>query len=109
VRLLIDQQLPPALKYFFSERGVEAVHVHEIGMAEASDSEIWRYAQLTGFDLVSKDEDFFHMVACSDNGPRLIWVRMGNRPTKALIHALAGIWPDLEKWIASGDRLVEIR
>lgn len=109
MKLLIDQQLPLALKAFFLEKGVEAAHVHELGMANAPDCEIWLYAATYGFDLISKDEDFFYMVACNETGPRLIWVRLGNRSTGALVAALTEVWPGLRQWIASGERIVEIR
>ena len=37
MRFLVDAQLPPALARWLVERGHDATHVHEIGMAEASD------------------------------------------------------------------------
>ena len=48
MKLLIDQQLPAALMGWFHKQGVEAMHVRHLGMAAASDSEIWAYALREG-------------------------------------------------------------
>jgi hypothetical protein len=55
---VVDNQLPPALARFIqSEFGMSAVHVADIGLRDASDAEVWKYASETGSVLISKDED----------------------------------------------------
>ena len=61
MRFLIDHQLPPALKLFFHDKGIEAVHVTEVGIQSESDRALWAYAKTNGFHLVSKDEDFIYL------------------------------------------------
>jgi len=39
-RLLLDQGLAPRAAVILREHGIDAVHVREIGMAEAEDAEI---------------------------------------------------------------------
>jgi len=48
VRFLIDQQLPPALAGFLQDQGHGAQHVRELGLKEADDATIWRYAAENG-------------------------------------------------------------
>jgi len=44
VKFVVDQQLPATLACWFEERGFEAVHVRDLGMRDAPDRAIWRYA-----------------------------------------------------------------
>jgi predicted nuclease of predicted toxin-antitoxin system len=44
VKFVVDAQLPPALARLLREAGCDAFAVREIGLREASDAEIWRYA-----------------------------------------------------------------
>jgi len=73
VKFLGDNQLPAALARFIESRGCHAKHVLDIGLAEASDTQIFRHAESEGYILVSKDEDF--LAARSQtrryDGPRL--------------------------------------
>jgi predicted nuclease of predicted toxin-antitoxin system len=109
VRLLIDNQLPPALARFIdTELRCEARHVSDVGLRNASDVEVWQYASANGFVLVSKDEDFTHM-ALRDSNARLIWVRVGNCRRVFLVELFRRLWPNLLERLESGDRFIEIR
>jgi hypothetical protein len=44
MRFLVDAQLPPALGRWLAEAGHEAKHVEDVGLRDAEDSPIWRYA-----------------------------------------------------------------
>jgi predicted nuclease of predicted toxin-antitoxin system len=78
VKFLVDNQLPAALARFIQAKGCQAVHVLDIGLAEASDIEIFQRAELDGYILVSKDEDFLHLVLKPGTSAGLVWVRIGN-------------------------------
>jgi len=109
VKFLVDNQLPAAVVHFIRRRGLECQHVLEAGLAQASDTEICRYALERGFIIVSKDEDFFYRASQPTSRIKLVWVRLGNCRTKALIAALEGIWPRVEGRLNAGDRIIEIR
>jgi predicted nuclease of predicted toxin-antitoxin system len=53
VKFLVDAQLPPALARWLVEAGVEAQAVREIGLREANDTAIWRYAEEYGCVIVT--------------------------------------------------------
>lgn len=109
MKLLIDHQLPPTLKHYFLRKEVEALHVCDAGLAEAPDRSIWEFASANGFDIVSKDEDFFYLASHTQAGPRLLWIRLGNCRTHVLFEALDRVWPRLEAWLKTSERIVEIR
>ncbi len=44
MKFVVDAQLPPALARLLREVGCDAFAVREIGLREANDAEIWRYA-----------------------------------------------------------------
>ncbi|HET7841996.1 MAG TPA: DUF5615 family PIN-like protein [Terriglobia bacterium] len=54
----MDNQLPSALTRALVSRGHEALHVLDVGLDTASDSEIWDYAMANSLVLITKDQDF---------------------------------------------------
>jgi predicted nuclease of predicted toxin-antitoxin system len=109
MRFLVDAQLPPALARLLADYGHEAEHVVDIGPADATDSDLWRYALANDAVIVTKDEDFANRVAAVDEAPAVIWIRVGNTRRAAL---LAWFEPHIERvveMVRAGDRLVELR
>lgn len=58
MRFLVDAQLPPSLARFLRTLGEEAMPCRDVGLRDADDDEIWRFATAGGFCIVTKDEDF---------------------------------------------------
>ena len=76
MKLLFDQNLSPRLPRLLADIYAESAHVRAVGLRDASDVEIWEYAKVEGYAIVSKDSDFqqrsllqgwaaqIHLVAC---------------------------------------------
>lgn len=109
MKFLIDNQLPAALGRFFQAQGVESRHVIELGLDEASDLDIWRYAQSEDYVIVSKDEDFLHLANLDTGGPAVVWVRLGNCRKGPLLDAFARVLPEILNALQGGQKMVEIR
>lgn len=109
MKFLLDHQLSPRLKTFLLEKGLKAVHVSDLGLHTHTDRALWAYAKTNAMQIVTKDEDFLFLASQDPSGPRLIWVRLGNCSSAALIQAFDRLWPQIEQWMASDERLVEIR
>ena len=109
MKFLVDNQLPGALTRFLVAKGVECKHVLELDLAGATDAEIWTYASRHGFVVISKDEDFFYLANSAESKAQLVWIRLGNCRTKALVAALDHLWPKLEIALKAGDRVIELR
>ena len=43
MRFLVDNQLPVALAVYLREKGLDCEHVLELGLAEASDAELFAF------------------------------------------------------------------
>jgi predicted nuclease of predicted toxin-antitoxin system len=84
MKLLFDQNLSPRLPGLLSDLYPDSAHVRELGLRDASDSLIWRRAQLSGFVIVSKDSDFQQRSLLYGHPPKFIWLRVGNCSTRTI-------------------------
>ena len=109
MKFLIDNQLPKALAEHLHARGHDCQHVLEAGLADASDISICRHCEAQDRILISKDEDFLYLANQPKSKIKLVWVRLGNCRTAALLAAFDRFWPSIESCFAAGDRIVEIR
>jgi predicted nuclease of predicted toxin-antitoxin system len=108
VKFVVDCQLPPALAHWLRDRGFEATHVFELGMGQASDRQIWESCSVNGAILASKDEDFLILATRPGDQGRLLWLRLGNCRTAALLCSLEESWPMVTAAFESGQRIVEL-
>ncbi len=109
MKFLVDNQLPVALSAYIRKKGMDCEHVVDVGLAEASDAELCRYATANERIIVSKDEDFLYLASRPKVNFQFIWVRLGNCRTAALIEAIEHVWPKLEASLQAGERVIEIR
>ena len=58
--------------------------MREVGLRDSGDSEIWDYAKLNGFIIVSKDSDFQQRSLLYGFPPKFIWLRVRNCRTKLI-------------------------
>jgi predicted nuclease of predicted toxin-antitoxin system len=108
MRFLVDAQLPPALGRYLAARSQTAEHVHDIGMGDATDREVWRYAKEGDAILVTKDEDFVTLQLLDASGPAVIWIRVGNTTNRALLEKMDRHISSIENLLKKGERLIEV-
>ena len=109
MRFIIDAQLPPALASWLAEAGHAAKHVAEIGLRDAEDSLIWRYAWEQSAVLLTKDEDFALRARQSRQAPFVVWLKVGNCSNRALRTWLTPLLPQIVTEIKRGQRFIEVR
>jgi predicted nuclease of predicted toxin-antitoxin system len=109
MRFVIDAQLPPALARLLASHGHHAEHVADIGLRDADDTPIWRYAVENGAILVTKDEDFPHRLRQGGIFPVVLWLRVGNTSRRGLLQWFEPHLPQIETMIQQGERLIEVR
>lgn len=98
-----------ALSHFLVSLGCDCAHVMDADLAEASDVEIWRYACANDRIVITKDEDFLHLATRDLGKAGLIWVRLGNCRTTALLAEFGRLWTRIQASLNAGDRIIEIR
>ncbi len=84
------------------------MHVLELDLGQAPDTAIWEHAANSGMVIVSKDEDFAQLTLVRSEPVPVLWLRMGNCRTTALLEMLEPIWPDILSQLKTGARLVEV-
>jgi predicted nuclease of predicted toxin-antitoxin system len=109
VNFLVDNQLPAALVRLLVSRGHQAQHVLDVGLDEASDSAIWRFAATNGLVLITKDEDFLAHASTPGAAVLIVWVRLGNCRNASLLASFDSILPQLEAALRAGNRVIEVR
>ena len=81
MKLLFDQNLSPRLVKQLVDLFPNSNHVFPLGLDQAEDIEVWEYAKLNDFVLVTKDADFGDISILRGFPPKVIWIRRGNCKT----------------------------
>jgi predicted nuclease of predicted toxin-antitoxin system len=108
MKFLVDNQLPVALSRFLSQEGHDAMHVLELGMGSAPDLEIAQFAAANACTIITKDEDFAVLAALGRCVAPVIWIRLGNCRTGALLGFFSGSLSLVVERIRSGEAVIEI-
>jgi len=109
VKLWVDAQLPPGIcAWIEAEFNVEATAVRDLGLRDATDSEIFAAAREVGSVIVSKDSDFARFVTRLGAPPQVLWVTCGNTTNTALRAFLAATLPGGLELLRGGEPLVRL-
>lgn len=84
MKLLLDQNLSFKLCVRLADLFPESNQVRRLGLDQADDQAIWRYAKDNGYTIVTQDSDFADMAALYGCPPKVIWLRCGNQPTEVV-------------------------
>jgi predicted nuclease of predicted toxin-antitoxin system len=104
---LVDAQLPPLLAEALRQAGCEAVHVIDLGLQAATDEQIWDEAISRSAVLVTKDRDFALRRAATNDGPAILWVRVGNTSNRKLIELVLRALPAIVTAIERDEAVIE--
>ncbi len=89
MKLLLDQGLPLGASALLRNAGIETIHVGEIGMSDAEDTEIIQRARNEGRIIVTVDADFHTLLAFEQaNSPSVIRIRIERLRALALTELL---------------------
>jgi predicted nuclease of predicted toxin-antitoxin system len=69
-----DQNLSHKLVGRLADLFPDSVHVRHVNLHEADDRTVWEYARVSGFAMVSKDEDFHQLSFLYGAPPKVVWV-----------------------------------
>ena len=84
MKLRFDQNLSPRLPGLLHDRYPDSIHVRDVGLKNATDTVIWKYAEQNGFVIVSKDSDFQQRGLLFGHPPKFVWLRVGNCPVETI-------------------------
>jgi predicted nuclease of predicted toxin-antitoxin system len=88
MKLLFDEHLSRRLVTRLIDVYPSASHVVFHRLIHADDMEIWRFAAVEGYTIVTKDADFNDIAALRGAPPRIIWLHTGNCTTATVENIL---------------------
>jgi len=80
-KLLLDENLSRRLVPRIADLFPGSAHLSAMGLLQASDSEIWRFARENDFCIVSADADFYEMATSSGHPPKVVWLKGCDYPS----------------------------
>jgi predicted nuclease of predicted toxin-antitoxin system len=103
MKLLLDQGLPRSAATLLSEAGIDTVHVAEIGLSAADDTDILQRARDDERVVVTLDADFHTLLALSvATSPSVIRIRIERLRAQALTNLILTVIGELAEDLEQG-------
>jgi predicted nuclease of predicted toxin-antitoxin system len=90
LKLLFDQNLSRKLVSRLADIYPISSHVQFNELEENTDTEVWEFARVNDFCIVTQGADFAEKSRLYGSPPKVIWLRCGNAPTKQVEALLRG-------------------
>ena len=77
-KLLFDNNISHRVLPRIANIFADSTHVMLEKLDEASDLEVWEFAEANNYTIVTKDSDFNDLVIFKGIPPKVIWLKIGN-------------------------------
>jgi predicted nuclease of predicted toxin-antitoxin system len=109
MKLLLDENLSRRIVPFLQQNYPESSQVVLLGLQAATDLEIWEYAKVNGYVIVTRDNDFLDLSLLKGAPPKLIHLRTLNLSRSATLSMLLSNQQQVEHVLNhDGEAFVEI-
>lgn len=108
MKFIVDEQLPADLATWLMARGHEAVHVDDLRLTSTPDGRIWDHAVGTAAIVATKDKDYAYRRRQTRPGPSVLWIRVANAPTDALLAFVERAWTTAQPLLSEDCPVVEM-
>lgn len=98
MKLIVDQNLSPRLVSQLNDIFPESTHVSFVSLDKASDSELWSYAGINDYIIVTKDADFSDLSMIYGHPPKIIWIGVGNCSTETAYALLRNHFKEIQEF-----------
>ncbi|MBI3898349.1 MAG: DUF5615 family PIN-like protein [Gammaproteobacteria bacterium] len=88
MKLLLDENLSRRLVALLQETFPGITQVALVGLERASDREVWQYAKVHGYAIVTKDDDFLGLLSLFGYPPKIVLLNMGNCSNPSVVETL---------------------
>jgi predicted nuclease of predicted toxin-antitoxin system len=86
--LLLDQNISFRVATLLSGAFGNVKHVKQLGLVDADDLDIWKYAKTNNFAIVTFDSDFIDFAIMKGYPPKIIWLRFGIASNLKIVNKL---------------------
>lgn len=109
MKLLFDHNLSHKLAWRLADVFPDSSQTRLLGMAQSADTEIWDFAKINGFVVVTLDKDFSDLSLLRGHPPKVIWLRCGNSTVASVEELIRIHLPEIEGFSRSDEAsLLEI-
>ncbi|MCE7980753.1 MAG: hypothetical protein DYG89_06130 [Caldilinea sp. CFX5] len=110
MKIWIDAQLSPTIAaWLTAEFGVEAKALRDLGLRDATDTEIFLRAKQETAVVMTKDIDFVDLIKRLGAPPQVIWLTCGNTSNARLRQILQKTLPQAITLLATGEPVIQIK
>lgn len=103
MKVLLDQGLPRSAVELLRDRGIDAVHTGDCGLATATDSRILERARRDHRVIVTLDADFHALIALSGaKSPSVVRIRVEGLRAKELVELVQRVLGQCAKELGQG-------
>lgn len=88
MKLLFDQNISFRITNKLINHFPDCKHVSDCGLKDSEDSDIWTYAKINNYSIVTFDSDFYDISLINGHPPKIIWMRTGNLITNEIAELL---------------------
>ncbi len=81
MKILFDQNISHRLINRIKDIFPEARQVRDLGIENSSDREIWEFAKLNEYTIITFDGDFYDFSVVWGHPPKIVWLRAWNQTT----------------------------
>ena len=103
MKLLFDQNISFKVSKRVSDIFPGAKHVSDVGLTGSKDIEIWEFASINNYCIVSFDYDFVDLSTLKGFPPKIIVLRIGNSGTEKIISRLNKEVITIREFLSSDD------
>lgn len=111
MKLLLDENLPPALVSALDDLFPGSTHALTLGFGQTPDIEVYRYAGSHGFTILTKDSDYDALSARYGAPPKVILLKVGNMLSAELRQFVQARKADFAAFMSAADedRILRVR
>jgi len=96
MKLLFDHNLSPRLVYRLANLFPNSNHVYHLGLDQVEDRQIWEYAKVNDFTIVTRDSDYNELLILLGFPPKVVWIQRGNCSTNEIENILRAHYTDIQ-------------
>lgn len=110
MKIWVDAQLSPAIAAWINREfdDIKAQSVRSLGLQDAIDQVIFDQAKQADVVVMSKDDDFIHLLEKNGPPPKLIWITCGNTSNTKMREVLSKTLSKAKALLETGENIVEI-
>jgi predicted nuclease of predicted toxin-antitoxin system len=103
MKLLFDQNISFRILKKLDKSFSECKHVSDCNLQDSEDLNIWKFAKLNAYAIVTFDSDFYDISLINGHPPKIIWIRTGNLTTIEIAKLLNSKKDIIERFLYEED------